>query len=131
MAGAALALMVVGAYLVAGVAIWLLLVSTLLDQISTRLDIIINATSGIASQVEPAPEVVNSIASDVGAIQSALHGLISQAPSGRRRSEVALVAPVIELDRPEPEPEYVFAWAQDHPDYHETAARARAARTHF
>lgn len=125
MAGAALAMMIVGAFLVAGVAIWLLLVSTLLDQINTRLGIINSATSEIEAELAPAPEVVGAIATDVGAIQSALHGLISQVPPPRRHP----VAPArVELDRPEPEPEYVFSWAQDHPDYHETAARARASR---
>jgi len=116
-------MMIVGAFLVAGVAIWLLLVSTLLDQIATRLDIIIDATTGIEGQVAPAPEVVNGIASHVGAIQSALHGLLSQLPKARA------VRTPIELERPAPEPEYVFTWAQDHPDYHGAAAEARAART--
>ena len=123
MAGAAVGMMVVGAFLVAGVAIWLLLTATSLDQIGTRLEIINRATSGISDQLEPAPGVVDGIARDVEAIQTALHGLV-----GVAASSVAAV-PAIELTRGDPEPEYVFTWANEHADY--AGAQARVAQKRF
>ncbi len=82
MAPAAVGTVAVTIFLVAGAAVWLILVSINLQQITHQLDTVIEATTGIAGQVKPAPGVVGAIARDVGAIQGALHGLIALATGG-------------------------------------------------
>jgi hypothetical protein len=82
MAPAAIGTVVLTAVLVAGLAVWLIVVATSLQKVSGNLDIVLGAVTGIAGQVKPAPGVVGSIARDVGAIQGALHGLIALATGG-------------------------------------------------
>jgi hypothetical protein len=81
-AGPAVGTLVVTAILVAGLAIYLIIIATNLAIISKALDSVLAAVTGIAGQVKPAPGVVGSIARDVGAIQGALHGLIALATGG-------------------------------------------------
>jgi hypothetical protein len=65
--------------LVAGLALYLILIAANLAKISAALNSVYKAVEGIANQVKPAPGVVGAIATDVGAIQGALHGLIALA----------------------------------------------------
>src|ERR1700722_19510673 len=73
MAPAAVGTLAVTIFLVAGAAIWLIMVAVSLHQITFQLDTVLKAVTGIAGQVKAAPGVVSAIARDVGAIQSALH----------------------------------------------------------
>ncbi len=81
MAPAAIGTLAVTGLLVAGLAIYLIMIATSLQKISATLSTVYGAVDGIANQVKPAPGVVGSIADDVGAIQGALHGLIALATS--------------------------------------------------
>lgn len=82
MAPAAVGTVVVTGILVAGLAIYLIMIASNLATISRALDSVLAGVTGIAGQVKPAPGVVGSIARDVGAIQGALHGLIALATGG-------------------------------------------------
>ncbi|HEX3538867.1 MAG TPA: hypothetical protein VHT75_00365 [Acidimicrobiales bacterium] len=82
MASAAIGTIAIATILVLGTAVWLISMAVSLQQITGELDTILGMVTGIAGQVKPAPEVVGAIARDVGAIQGALHGLISLATSG-------------------------------------------------
>ncbi|MDQ1392462.1 MAG: hypothetical protein QOF30_1439 [Acidimicrobiaceae bacterium] len=93
MAPAAVGTLVVTAVLVAGLAIYLIMIATNLQKISAALDVVLGAVTGIAGQVKPAPGVVGSIARDVGAIQGALHGLIALATGGAAPAPAAPAAP--------------------------------------
>lgn len=79
MASAAIGTVAVTALLVAGLALYLIIIAANLAKISSALDTVYKAVEGIANQVKPAPGVVGAIATDVGAIQGALHGLIALA----------------------------------------------------
>jgi hypothetical protein len=81
MASAAVGTLAVTGLLVAGLALYLIMIAANLHKISKSLDTVYGAVAGIAGQVKPAPAVVGAIADDVGAIQSALHGLIDLATS--------------------------------------------------
>ena len=93
MAPAAVGTVVLAIFLVAGVAVWLIAVPVKLQQITHSLDTVLDAVTGIAGQVKPAPGVVGSIARDVGAIQGALHGLIALATGGAPAPAAAAPAP--------------------------------------
>lgn len=80
------------ALLVVVLALYLIVIAVNLKKISEALDIVLSATVGIANQVKPAPGVVGSIARDVGAIQSALHGLIALATGGAAPAAPAAAA---------------------------------------
>lgn len=85
MSAAAVGTIIVTIFLVSGAAVWLIWVSITLQQVAVALDTVIEETSGITDQVAPAPGVVASVGRDVGAIQSALHGLINLATAGGGR----------------------------------------------
>ena len=79
MAPAAVGTVVVTGILVAGLALYLIMINLSLHRISTSLDSVYGAVCGITNQLQPAPGVVESIATDVGAVQGALHGLLELA----------------------------------------------------
>jgi hypothetical protein len=101
MSAAAVGTIIVTIFLVSGAAVWLIWVSITLQQVAVALDTVIDETSGITAQVAPAPGVVASVARDVGAIQSALHGLINLATAGggpRRAPTAPTPAPERDLE---------------------------------
>jgi len=104
MAPAAVGTLAVTIFLVAGAAIWLIMVAVSLHQITFQLDTVLKQVTGIAGQVKAAPGVVTSIARDVGAIQSALHGLIALATGGGAPGPGRAPAPAPKA-APEPAPE--------------------------
>jgi hypothetical protein len=105
MAAAAVGTLVVTIFLVAGAAIWLIMVAVALQQITFQLDVVLKSVTGIAGQVTAVPGVVTSIARDVGAIQSALHGLVALASGAAAASgpgRAPAPAPVAPTPAPEP-----------------------------
>jgi len=107
MAAAAVGTIAVTIFLVAGAAVWLIMVAVNLQQITHQLETVQEAATGIAGQVKPVPGVVSAIARDVGAIQGALHGLISLATSaapapGPRPARAAATTAAPVADAPAP-----------------------------
>lgn len=100
MAPAAIGTVAVTGLLVAGLALYLIMIAANLAKISASLNTVYRAVEGIANQVKPAPGVVGSIAEDVGAIQGALHGLIALATSAP--AAPAPAAPPVAAPAPAP-----------------------------
>ncbi len=100
MASAAIGTVAVTALLVAGLALYLILIAANLAKISRALDTVYKAVEGIANQVKPAPGVVGAIATDVGAIQGALHGLIALATAAPAAAPAAPAPVAAGVDAP-------------------------------